>query len=303
MIITCRRARLLTAAACVFCGVQSLRAEARANPYGGIVERNAFALKPPPPPVAETNNQAQATPTFKVVLTGISSIFGPSSKRAFLEITESDAGKLGTPKRPILGEGEREGPIEVLSIDVEKSIVRIRNAGEESDLTFEIPKPSAAPAPPAAPAPRLANAAPVSNQPIIISSSESRGGVTVAGGGDRFAGNTPGITSFGGSAVTPSATPSPVSANLGAAGNYSGVGGLTSIPARTIRTPAVQQSPPIDPATQAILMEANRINYDTLNQGRSGRGRAVNYPPLPPTQISSMLTGQEGGPPPVPGVR
>jgi hypothetical protein len=37
--------------------------------------------------------------------------------------------------------------VEVVAIDLEKSIVRIRNGGTESDLTFEVPKPSAGGAP------------------------------------------------------------------------------------------------------------------------------------------------------------
>lgn len=161
-------------------------AQARNNPYQAIVERNPFNLRPVPPPVVETNQTATAPPV-KVVLTGITSMFGPNSERAFLEMTEQEPGKAGaTPKRAMLGEGDREGDIEVLSINIEQNIVKIRNGGVESELTFEVSKPGS-PTPAGNVAARTPSAlsAPASTQPIIISSSESRGGVTMAGGGDR----------------------------------------------------------------------------------------------------------------------
>lgn len=134
-------------------------AHARTNPYQVIVERNPFGLKPIPPPVAETN-QITATPPVKVVLTGITSMFGPNSKRVFLEMTEQQpAGKAAAPPiRAMLGEGDREGDIEVVSIDIDRSIVKIRNSGAESELTFEVAKPT--PSTPGQAAANTASAAP-----------------------------------------------------------------------------------------------------------------------------------------------
>src|SRR5881628_2823137 len=143
MITLCGRAVFLTLAVLVIAGAESIFADVRQNPYSPIVERNVFGLRPPPPPVVETN-QAPATPPVKVVLTGITSMFGPQSKRAFLEITEQEGGKPGTPKRPMLSEGDREGLIEVLSIDIDRNVVKIRNNNVESELTFEVPKPNGA---------------------------------------------------------------------------------------------------------------------------------------------------------------
>src|SRR5689334_17517173 len=74
-------------------------AEAKPNPYQAIVERNPFGLKPPPPPVDNTP-PPPVIPLAKVVLTGISSVFGPT--RALLEVTEQEPGKTATTRRPIL---------------------------------------------------------------------------------------------------------------------------------------------------------------------------------------------------------
>src|SRR5215470_5050359 len=105
------------AAMAVACGsaVSSLWADARPNPYSSIVDRNPFGIKPPPPPQLEAPPPPVA-PLAKVVLTGVTSMFGPP--RALLEITESEPGKGPVISKRILREGDRDGSIEVLSIDV-----------------------------------------------------------------------------------------------------------------------------------------------------------------------------------------
>lgn len=293
-------------AAVMLCpGAITCFAEVRANPYTGIVDRNPFGLKPPPPPVVETN-QEPAIPPPNVKLTGISNLF---SKRALLEITEQQApgrpGQApppgGTVNRPILAEGEAMFGVEVVTIDLEKSIVRIRNGGMESDLTFEVPKPSGG-GPAAAPAPvgRTASVAPATpgmGQPTIVSSAQPRGGVTMLGGGGGFAGNTGGVSSYG-AAATPAST-----ANAGRMGGISSYGGTPNygggpmmaanagIPSRPLRatTTANANVPPIDQATQAVLIEANRMN------------NPPGAPPLPPTDLTPHLQG-DGGNPGLPGV-
>src|SRR5688572_28684841 len=180
MITLCRRGIFVIYGVSILTAASSIFAEARPNPYGGIVDRNPFGLKPPPPPVVETNSEPAAPPP-NVKLTGISNLF---SKRALLEITEQQAparpGQAplpgGTVNRPILAEGEEMFGVEVMAIDLEKNIVRIRNGGTESDLTFEVPKTSAAGAPAPPPVGRTASVAPPAPamQPTIVSSSESR---------------------------------------------------------------------------------------------------------------------------------
>ncbi len=69
-------------------------ADAKPNPYQAIIERNPFALKPPPPK-QETTPAPVVVPLGKVVLTGITSL-GPAP-RALLEITEQEpSGTLGS---------------------------------------------------------------------------------------------------------------------------------------------------------------------------------------------------------------
>src|ERR1043165_40176 len=107
------------AAGCLVFGVSHRAvAEAKPNPYLSIVDRNPFGLKPPPPPPDPTP-VVPVVPPATVVLTGITSLFGPTSKRALLEITEQEPGKPASVKKPILREGERDGAIEVVSIDLE----------------------------------------------------------------------------------------------------------------------------------------------------------------------------------------
>jgi hypothetical protein len=120
---------------------------APASPFQHIPERNIFGLKPPPPPPEEKPVETQpGTPPAKVILTGILNVFGPP--RALLEVAETEPGKQPNTKKPILRQGEREGAIEVLSIDIVKSIVRIKNGALETNLTFEVAKQTGSAVPP-----------------------------------------------------------------------------------------------------------------------------------------------------------
>jgi hypothetical protein len=253
-------------------------AETKSNPYGPIIERNAFGLRPPPPPQADTPPPAPPVPLAKITLTGITSMFGPSSKRALLEVVEQEAGKAaGTPRKPILREGERDGSVEVLTIDVEKNIVRVRNGTVETNLTFEVVKssPSAGVPGPAvaavAPAtPTLVAAAPPSPPPVFTpapvagptiisrnsSSSATLGGsaVTVMGGGPVSSFNQPAAGSspntyaaassypaaptYAGSSPAVSTISSPGVTALGANPE---TGGL-QVPNRPVRTQPIQNS-------------------------------------------------------------
>jgi hypothetical protein len=280
--------------------LQVVSADTRQNPYGPIIERNAFGLKPPPPPAADGPKEEQKPPP-NVKLTGISNLF---QKRAFLEITEQATpgakpqpgqppGPSGpTVHRPILIESEAAYGVEVLSIDIERNLVRIRNNGTESELTFEAPKPSGTGAPGGAPhlgmqqqpPPGINPTSAQGQQPTVISSGSANsqattsGGVTLFGGGTTaVAGNNAGVTSYGGAATVPSP--------LGTDNN------LRSIPSRTIRTPgAPNPDQPSDPAQQAILMEAQRLRQQQLE-----KYRGQSQPPLPPTSQPPQF--QNGGNP------
>jgi hypothetical protein len=263
------------------------KADAKANPYESIVVRNVFALKPPPDPTPPPPPAPPPAPLAKVVLTGITSIFGPSSKRAILEITEQEAGKAGTVKKPILREGERDGSIEVVAIDVEKSIVLIRNGGVETNLIFEVQKspagpPTPSPLPGAPGAPMTAGfnpphhagfpGAPPAANPVAVASpnsahSSGAGGITILSGG-----TSPGSPSTATPAgnVSVSGFNASVNPNIPAASGGIGV----SIPSTGGPVPGVIPSRPI------------RTENDVNPSFQPGPRVPVNlpggFPPLPP---------------------
>jgi hypothetical protein len=279
---------LIVIAACA-AGTAKLWAEPNDNPYYGIVERNAFALKPPPPPPDPTPPPPPATPPATVELTGITSIL--SSKRALLEITP---GPGKPPIKPILAEGERIESVEVVLIDVEKNQVTIRNGGIETNITFKVAKSSPTPGapgvppvpgiPPPSPTPAGAHlrnpaAAAAPGGPIIISPNSGNaasGSDNVTVYGAQTAGApaqpaTPGVTSLGVTSTT----------GTGAA-SATGLGGLRTIPTRQLRT---------DPGGSREEVFRRMEEARAANQGNPNVGI------IPPTPYSL----QRPPPPPPPG--
>lgn len=119
-------------------------AGARVNPFDGIVERNPFGLKPPLPPVTEPAvPQAPPPPRATVEVTGITDIL--SSKRALLEI-------IPGPGKPVMRrialEGDRFESVEVVSINLEKNEVVLRNGGVITNVPLKVAKSSPLPATP-----------------------------------------------------------------------------------------------------------------------------------------------------------
>jgi hypothetical protein len=101
------------------------------NPFSVIVERNPFALRPPPePPPAEPPKAPE--PPANIELTGISIFEGV--KKVYLNVKSKD-GK--TTEGKTFKEGEKQDQIEVLSIDPVAGAVRLRNAGKDGLLTFK----------------------------------------------------------------------------------------------------------------------------------------------------------------------
>jgi len=263
--------------------VQPAFADAKPNPYQAIIERNPFALKPPPKPLEVTPPQAVVS-IGKVILTGITSL-GPAPK-ALLEITEQEPGKTATTRRPILQQGERDGAVEVLSIDVEKSLVKIRNAGNETNISFEVPKIAASAAAPAGtvapagfpPPPATASTPTVISPANAASNNLDRGsGVTIVGGGTT--GSAAGsVASYGGnSGVNPAATPGVSLAGYtppGSAANS--ISGLSAIPSREIRTDSPATVTPSQPADGA----KQYLNWHLQHEIHTSLGRP--FPPPPP---------------------
>jgi hypothetical protein len=178
--------------------VACVPAESRENPYEPIVLRNPFGIKPPPPPAAEVPI-APSVPLPKVVLKGVTSMFGPP--RALFEVTEQETGKTANVSRPILREGEREGSIEVISIDLVKNEVRIKNGTIETNVVFEVAKATgpAAPVPGAMPPTQLGipgNPTPFINSGVPGGATAGLPGSTVLGG-DGTGRPGSGVTTYG----------------------------------------------------------------------------------------------------------
>jgi hypothetical protein len=285
-------------------------ADAKVNPYDPILARNPFGLKPPPPPPPPPDPEANKPPPplATVELTGITSIL--SSKRALLEIIPGP----GKPMlKPILAEGERVESVEVVSINVEKNEVTVKNGNVVTNLTFRVakstPAPVGAPAPGAIPGaiPRPSVPVPPPAQTSFNNPNQNQGtgrNAVMMAGGDSTAAPTPASTPTYGGAAYGGATPNYGGVAPGAPTIAGGDGSFRSIPSRNIRTPV---QPEADPAVARLQnfeeIEHNRaVNY--LKSLQDGKPR----PPLPPTPLTpsdapDLNRGANQILPPFPGQR
>jgi len=284
-------------AALVVGGISAVNgfADAKINPYETIVDRNPFGLKPPPPPVDPSLTAAPAAPPATVELTGITS-FLSSKKRALLEITPGPGKPV---QRPILAEGERVETVEVVSINVEKNEVTIKNGNIITNLSLKVTKVATAPAapPPGFPgnpalpfnpaAPGVPNAAAT---PTIFTPGTAGGNVG-NGRGNAMAFGAPAANPAGGGGA-PNVFGAQPAHQLGAgapnatfgAGAYNGpnaaLGGASgdpfskNIPSRIPRAaqPVHPQGGQIDPAVQYINLKVQEQQAQKL-------GRP--FPPVP----------------------
>jgi len=102
------------------------------GPYCVISERNVFGLKPPPPVV----KQQTAVPLPKLRLTGITTIFG--DKRILVEEEcPPQPGALAKKKSLTLVQGQKNGQLEVLDVDVKNARAKVDNSGTIQVITFE----------------------------------------------------------------------------------------------------------------------------------------------------------------------
>ena len=125
----------------VLLGAGALAADTAApaeNPYQGIVDRNVFALKPPPPP-PDPDSIKPPTPDF--FLTGITTIFGP--KRALFRTAPKHGRGAPPPGKEkeeeesyMLEERQRQGEVEVVSIDEVNRLVKVSYGGTILTLDF-----------------------------------------------------------------------------------------------------------------------------------------------------------------------
>ena len=116
------------------------------TPYGTILQRNTFGLRPAPPAVKTPANLALP----KVHLTGITTIL--KGKRALLKVEfPAKPPERAKEESYILKEGQSAGPIEVLEINEKTAHVKVNNSGTVTNLTFEQLGPTPAPSAPALP--------------------------------------------------------------------------------------------------------------------------------------------------------
>ena len=115
-----------------------------ANPYSTIIGRNTFALKPPAPPAGPLT--APPAPPPNVSLQGISTILGRAQALLKVKIAPKppDAAKELS---LVMDVGQREGDVEVLSIDPATGTVNLSNQGNPLTLNIkDADKPIAGPA-------------------------------------------------------------------------------------------------------------------------------------------------------------
>ncbi len=253
--------------------------------YGEIIRRNAFNLREPAPPKPPPEPPA----SIKVNLTGITTIL--SEKRVSILVQEQ-----GKPQESkMLKEGEREGQIEVISIDESAGSVKIKIGDKETELTFEKDgiKPPTAPTVPTPGSGSLSvPSIPGISRPPTSPGMPSTASITPSG---STTGNSLGIS--GGSMptrpirsatdLTPTAVAS--SAGMPAAGAVSiatptGQGATLQV-GTTVRQPKLQPNwPPEQPVSaeeSVIINEAMRLKY----QKEIEAGRMPPLPPLPGSPI------------------
>jgi hypothetical protein len=108
---------------------QATEADSQSNPYRAIVERNVFKLVPLPKP-DETNAK---TPPPEIVLNGIMTAFGEK-----IALFKARAGKE---KNYTLAEGQRDGEMELLSVDAKAGTIKIENHGVIQTVALSKPPP------------------------------------------------------------------------------------------------------------------------------------------------------------------
>ena len=254
-------------------GARAIVADSPANPYQGIVDRNVFGLKPPPPPSKGT--EPDKPPPPKITLTGITTIF--HDKRALMTVA--------MPARPpeaakqqsfILAEHQREGDIEVLEIDVKAGDVKVNNFG--TVVTLNLEKDGAKLPSGPAPAPVMAGAQP----------SPGGGPGAVPGGSPAGMKAIP-LRPIRTPETAATAAPAPVyaSANTGSSPGFTGSPGFAG-------SPGYEASPvPAQPLAQQMSAEEHTI----LVEANHERAKAMGDPSamlFPPTELNPTRNAGPG---------
>jgi hypothetical protein len=105
-----------------------------ANPYRRLTLRNAFAIKPPPPPAPVLPPPAVTNPpvTLPIFVTGFSLLKGV--KKVYLVVNRPGS---KSPDYVTASEGEEFEGFQVIEINPRQESVRVLNAGNEVTLNFK----------------------------------------------------------------------------------------------------------------------------------------------------------------------
>lgn len=229
------------------------------NPYSGIMEKNVFGLKPPPPPVETVQTSA---PPAKITLLGIANMFG--TKKAILKAAEP--GKPAAPGAApqdtavVLAEGEAQQGIEVNEIDERAGSVKVNNHGIAYTLTFEKDgvKLPAGPAPSAPVVPGIPGAP---GLPVPMPMMQPAAG-------------KPGFPTPGFGAIPGARSVNPAAGLTSSTGDSS-TAAAAGFPPRQVRT----SDTPLTYEQAMVMVEANR----EANKSLVANGL---MPPLPPTPFT-----------------
>ena len=100
------------------------------NPYAAIIQRNPFGLKPPAPPTGAVADSPAAKPLPPIALTGIAAL--ADRRWACFNV-----GAKGGPARSVrLAVGQREGDLQLVSVNIPQERVEIRYAGQPLHLAL-----------------------------------------------------------------------------------------------------------------------------------------------------------------------
>jgi hypothetical protein len=250
--------------------------DSKNNTYWGIIGHNSFDLSPAPATAAQ---DAQTPP--EIILNGIMTAFGDRSALFKMEPPQA-AGK----QFYFLSEGERAGGIELLSVDMKASTIKVRNHGVIQIIALCQP-------------PRLLSI-PVTAAPADSGSINLPGNQGFLSGngqmGQMAGGKTPGaaVGQFPQSGYVGGAGNPGLPATRSSVNNNDNIGSQNSSPADL----GTANTGTADPGTQEVepfwvraSKEFEQLRLATADAVRSGVGEPIPLTPLTPAGTSAELIG------------
>jgi hypothetical protein len=129
---------------CVFAGVVKGGAVTESNPYSAIAGRNVFSLRPLPVNIA--TNSVPPTPASGIELQGFSTILGRPQVLLKVKVPPKPP-EPAKDKALVMDVGQRDGDVEVVSMDAYAGTVNLKNQGNLVSLNLKdnAAKPQAGP--------------------------------------------------------------------------------------------------------------------------------------------------------------